>query len=237
MLDDSSLTENAPFCHTFDLAKRLEIPTNAFIDHLPIDTSSEHQSPFGSALETLLSRLQSSPADSIHRFVVPTILSPALYPPHACLPQNVVSFCHGLRALLRRFPRKLTALITLPLELYPRKLAVVRWIELLSDGVLELTPFPHISQAQVATSMSGAANAQDSPPQGIVKVHTLPVFHERGGGGGGLNDLGDDLTFTLSRRKFVIKPYSLPPAEGDSEAQQSNANVASGKPSKEEMEF
>lgn len=237
MSEDPVLAESASFCHIFDLTKRLELPANASIDYLPIDTTSGHQSPFGCALQTLLSRLESSPRDSIHRFVVPTILSPALYPPHACLPQNILSFCHGLRALLRRFPRKLTALITLPLELYPRKLGVVRWVELLSDGVLELTPFPHISQAQVAMSISGAATAQESPPQGMVKVHTLPVFHERGGGGGGLKDLGDDLAFTLSRRKFVIRPYSLPPPEGDTEAQQSNASAASGKPSKGQMEF
>lgn len=31
--------------------------------------------------------------------------------------------------------------------------------------------------------------------------------------------VGDDLAFTLSRRKFVIKPFSLPPVEGDTEAQ------------------
>ena len=41
----------------------------------------------------------------------------------------------------------------------------------------------------------------------------------RGGGGGGVAGVGDDLAFTMSRRKFVIKPFSLPPVEGDTEAQ------------------
>jgi elongator complex protein 4 len=32
------------------------------------------------------------------------------------------------------------------------------------------------------------------------------------------NSIGEDLAFTVSRRKFVIKPFSLPPLEGDQEA-------------------
>lgn len=66
---------------------------------------------------------------------------------------------------------------------------------------------------------SGAATASEERPQGMLRVHRLPVWHERGGGGGGVAGVGDDLAFTLSRRKFVIKPFSLPPVEGDTEAQ------------------
>jgi elongator complex protein 4 len=48
----------------------------------------------------------------------------------------------------------------------------------------------------------------------------LPIFHEKGGGGGESSGFGDDLAFTLSRRKgLVMKPFSLPPVEGDAEAQ------------------
>lgn len=51
----------------------------------------------------------------------------------------------------------------------------------------------------------------------MVNLHRLPIFHEKGGGGG--EGVGDDLSFTLSRRKgMVIKPFSLPPVEGDQEA-------------------
>ena len=67
-----------------------------------------------------------------------------------------------------------------------------------------------------------------------MKVHRLPVFHERGGGAGG-GVLGDDLAFTVSRRKFLIKPFSLPPVDGDLAAQR--GEMDSGKPTKVDMEF
>jgi len=113
-------------------------------------------------------------------------------------------------------------MMTVPIELFPRSTGLVRWMELLSDGVLELMPFPHLSVAAPPTSSSGAGTAthQEDQPQGIAKFHKLPIFHEKGGGGGGLKGLGDDLAFVVSRRKFVIKPFSLPPADGDTVAQQ-----------------
>ena len=68
--------------------------------------------------------------------------------------------------------------------------------------------------------MSGgpATSFQDEPPQGLLRFHRLPIFHERGGGG--TTTVGEDWTFSLSRRKFTIKPFSLPPVGGDLEAQQ-----------------
>ena len=111
----------------------------------------------------------------------------------------------------------------------------MRWIELLSDGVIELVPFPHDSHIGAPTSMSssGAATSQEEPPQGMLTVHRLPVFHEKGGGGS--STVGEDWAFTLSRRRFAIKPFSLPPVEGDNEAQQ--GDVKDGKPKKADMEF
>lgn len=54
----------------------------------------------------------------------------------------------------------------------------------------------------------------------MLKVHKLPISTERGEGGAGAgNSLGEDLAFTVSRRKFVVNPFSLPPMEGDQEAQ------------------
>jgi len=184
--------------------------------------------------------MRDSPANTIHRVVIPTLLSPALYPPRASESNYLIPFFHNLRSLLRQYPSQLTAMTSIPLELYPRATGLVRWLELLNDGVIELTPFPHaFDEGPGSLSTSGAATSHEEQPQGMVKVHKLPVFHERGGGSGGLKSMGDDLAFTVSRRKFTIRPFSLPPAEGDTEAQTGNAEGAqsSQKLTKEQIEF
>ena len=105
-------------------------------------------------------------------------------------------------------------------------------MELLSDGVIELSPFPHSYQPEAISTASGPATSQEEPPQGLLKFHRLPIFHERGGG---TNTAGEDWAFTLSRRKFTIKPFSLPPIEGDTEAQQAANQDQKGK--KAELDF
>ena len=101
-----------------------------------------------------------------------------------------------------------------PLSVHPRTAGLTRWIELLSDGVIELSPFPHSSGTDVADPNKPG---QDEQPQGLLTVHRLPILHERGGGSGAVSE---ESTFTLSRKRFTIKPFNLPPVEGDIEAQQ-----------------
>ncbi|TKA76280.1 hypothetical protein B0A55_01832 [Friedmanniomyces simplex] len=119
-------------------------------------------------------------------------------------------------------------MVTLPLELFPRSSGSVRWAELLCDGVLELTPFPRLMDASSSLPESGGARGAEEQPQGMLKVHTLPITTERGEGGAGAgNSMGADLAFTVSRRKFSIKPFSLPPVEGDQEAQKDAGKLTS----------
>jgi elongator complex protein 4 len=122
---------------------------------------------------------------------------------------------HGIRALLAAHSDRLTVMASLPLSLYPRSAGIVRWMELLSDGVMELSPFPHSSDVEVAAK-PGSGTAEE-PPQGLLRIHRLPILHEIGSG---TVSAGDDWAFNLSRRKFSIQPFSLPPVEGDTEAQQ-----------------
>jgi elongator complex protein 4 len=220
------------FCHTFDLTKRLIHPPDSFMTFLKIDTTEPDKSPYTLALTRLASILASSPGNSVHRLVVPSLLSPALYPPHASSPEHVLQFLHNLRALLSKYSNRLTAMLTLPLSLYPRSSGLVRWMELLSDGVVELSPFPHSYRPDAPSTTSGTATSQDEPPQGLLKLHRLPILHERGVG---TTVVGEDWAFTLSRRKFTIKPFSLPPVEGDTEAQQAAGPEQRGK--KVELDF
>ena len=221
---DGNAATAPTFCNTFDLTKRLTIPSPKAITYLPI-RSSAGINPFDSVIETL-SRELSTADKSIHRLVIPTLLSPAIYPDTVYHPTKVLPFLHSLRALLRLHPTRLTAMISLPLTLFPRSTGLTRWIELLSDGVIELVPFPHtVDAGPPLSSPSDSGNtSQEEKPQGLVRIHRLPVFHERGGGGAsGSGGVGDDLAFTLSRRRFAIKPFSLPPVEGDQEAQHGEA--------------
>ena len=236
---DGAANRLEAFSHTFDLAKRLSIPPTADINHIPINlTASPATSPFTSLIEHLSNALQTSNPSSVHRLVMPTILSPALYPPSAGHPHRLLQFLHSLRSLLRQHPTRLTVMASLPTELYPRSTGLVRWAEHLSDGVIELTPFPHLMDASNSLAESGGSRAGDDQPQGMLKLHKIPVMTERGGGGAGTG-VGDDLAFTLSRRKFVIRPFSLPPMEGDTEAQngQAGGEGALGKASKADIEF
>lgn len=217
------------FCHSFDLTKRLSLPTPGAISFTGISPTAEN--PFTSILRSITQTIASSPPNTIHRLIIPTLLSPALFPPSASNPRHLLPFLHSLRALLRHHSTRLSAMLTLPLSLYPRSTGLVRWIEHLCDGVLELAPFPHSIEIEPPLTTSSGSGKAEEKPQGMLKIHKLPVLTEKGGGGGG----GDDLAFSLSRKRFVIKPFSLPPVEGDQEAQKGEAE--GGKVGKADIEF
>lgn len=224
------MKQELPFYHTFDLTKRLTLPSDAKINHIPLPRSGPPLQPVLASLQKALSQ---SPPSAVHRLVIPIILSPALYPPQSAIPENFIRFIHGLRTLLRQYPSQLTVMATLPLTLYPRSSAVTRWAEALSDGVLELTPFPHLMDASHPSHYATTTSAKEEQPQGMVKVHKLPLVTERGEGGAGTgNSIGEDLAFTLSRRKFLVAPFSLPPMEGDQDAQ-----AEAGKVTAKDVEF
>ncbi|KAK1145990.1 Elongator subunit elp4 [Aspergillus melleus] len=220
--------EQPAFCHAFDLTKRLTHPGITNITYIPLAPSNEPLSV--SVHKRLQAAIAQSPPNTVHRIILPSLLNPTIYPPEVCQPENLLPFLHSLKALLSSPTVRATAMITIPLSLFPRSSGLVRWMEILSDGVIELCPFPHSADA-LATS--GAATAHEEPPQGMLKVHRLPVLHERGGGSD--QNIGQDWAFTLSRKRFEVKPFSLPPAEGDKEAQDGGA--AGGMPKKADLEF
>jgi elongator complex protein 4 len=233
------------FCHDFDLSKRLVLPSPSLLNYVPqaLRTSSSFESmgksksPFLSFIESLTSQLSMTPKPTIHRIVIPSLLSPAIYMNTASVPEYFLQFLHSLRALLRKHPTQLTALITLPLTLHPRDTGLTRWAEILCDGVIELAPFPtHIKPLPAASSSS--MTGQEETPQGMLKVHRLPVLHEKGGGGSESSGFGDDLAFTLSKKKgLVIKPFSLPPVDGDTDAQHAGMEGHGGGSLRLDIEF
>ncbi|EXJ55840.1 elongator complex protein 4 [Cladophialophora yegresii CBS 114405] len=203
------------FCHTFDLTKRLIHPASSKLTFAPLGANPT-QSPFTAVLDQLKASVSSSAPNIVHRIVIPSMLSPALYPPWASQPQYILQFMHGIRALFAAFPDRLTMMMSLPLSLYPRSSGLVIWMEHLHDGILELAPFPHSAEGDMNVTR-GPSGTSDEPPQGLLQVHRLPMLHDRGSGVGTSEN---DWTFTLSRRKFTINPFNLPPVEGDTDAQQ-----------------
>jgi elongator complex protein 4 len=103
-------------------------------------------------------------------------------------------------------------------------------MELLCDGVIELIPLPANPGApppRPTSSASGSSSSEKGDQtQGLLRAHTLPVYHEKGGGSGaGANFFRETLSFSLSAsRGLVIKPYSLPPLEADGEEETKKAS-------------
>lgn len=230
------------FCHTFDLAKRLSVPPTSVIKHIPMTPlSPSTKPPFAEVISSIIGNIAASPASSKHRIIIPSILSPAFYPPHAGSPEHFLQFLHSLRAILRRYPDRVSAMITIPTELYRRGSGLVRWAEHLCDGVIELQPFPHIMDASASLAESGGARSGEDQPQGMLKFHKLPALTERSANGVSGTGVGDDLSFTLSRRKFLIRPFSLPPMEQEeSQAKQTdsaNSQSALGGAKKADIDF
>ena len=218
------------FCHKFDLSQRLEsahilgsLHTTQAGDKL----SRSAQSPFKNFLDSIVALVKSSPSSSVHRIVVPGLLSPTVHSSTACQPSEVLQFLHGLRALLRRYPGQIAALVTIPVSLFPRSTGLARWVELLSDGVLELIPLQRQSQMALEPG-------KEDKSQGLMQAHSLPVFHEKGGGLEG-SWSRDDLSFKLSASSgLVITPYSLPPVgEDENQAAPKKANESE----KDKLEF
>jgi elongator complex protein 4 len=159
----------------------------------------------------------------IHRIVIPSLLSPTLYSPGACQPSEVLRFLHALRALLRQHSTQLTAIVTLPVSLFPRSDGLTRWMELLSDGVIELIPLP--ANPGAPPPSTGDSKDEDKS-QGLLRVHSLPIYHEKGGGGAEHNHFREDLTFSLSASKgMVIRPFSLPPLGEEGQPEKSPAST------------
>lgn len=222
-------TASKPFCHTFDLSKRLVHPPNARLNFLRLE-SDPSANFFERAVSELTGLLNSTPPDAVHRLIIPSVMSPALYHPQSSLPAQILPFQQSLRKLLSAYPNRLVIMQTLPLSLYPRNSGLTKWIELVSDGVYNLTPFPHSVDAEFQSSRD--PTTKEEPPQGLLQIYKMPILHELGSG----NPPADtDWTFTLSRRKFAIKPFNLPPMDGDTEAQQDTAK--DNKPKKADMDF
>jgi len=115
----------------------------------------------------------------------------------------------------------------MPITLFARSAGLTRWLEVLFDGVFELVPLQHQSQMALEPG-------KEDKSQGLLRVHSLPIFHEKGGGLEG-SWVRQDLSFKLSASSgLVITPYSLPPVGEEDEA---SGNAKAPDDKKEKLEF
>lgn len=99
----------------------------------------------------------------------------------------------------------------------------------MSDGVVELVPLPR---------RTAAKEAGKEGPMGLVRIWKLPVLGEKGGGVGAMSE--GDLAFVVTRKRFEIMAYSLPPADDDEAAQEGERRGGEGggkKATKVDLEF
>ncbi|RDI80575.1 Ras-related protein [Venturia inaequalis] len=232
---DPPALETTSFCHAYDLTKRLSIPsTNIPLTYLSPAQSLSETSPFNQIISKLTTYLTSNPQTPT-RLLIPSLLSPLFYPPSSSQPHYVLNFIHSLRSLLRITPA-LTIMISWPLALYPRTLPLTRWVETLLDGVILLQPFPHAYsiESEPTTPTSGGNAKDDEKMQGLLKVLKAPVLSERGVGVGGLGvGNGEDMAFAVGRKRFIIRPFHLPPVEGEEET----ATTTEEKKKAKDLEF
>lgn len=123
-----------------------------------------------------------------------------------------------------------------PLALYSRTLPLTRWIETLLDGVILLQPFPHAYSidSEPTAPISGGNAKDDEKMQGLLRVLKAPVLSERGVGVGGLGvGNGEDMAFAVGRKRFIIRPFHLPPVEGEEET----ATTTEEKKKAKDLEF
>ncbi|KAK9243461.1 Elongator complex protein 4 [Lipomyces tetrasporus] len=161
-------SEDGIYCRTWNITTRLLPPPKL---HYIEPTS---YSDIISRLNTIVT---STDPDKIVRVLVPNFLSPTVYVPATSFqPAQVLEFLMSLRALLRVYQTRLSALITLSSGLFDEpgtgNSVLLPWIESEVDGVIKIipTPPPHSENGNSANKY-----------QGFVDVLKVPIVSERGG--------------------------------------------------------
>ncbi|RDA85412.1 hypothetical protein CP532_3768 [Ophiocordyceps camponoti-leonardi (nom. inval.)] len=162
------------------------------------------------------SRLRHSTPLSQHRILIPSLLSPSQYRPDSVEPQGLLQLIHGIRSLLRQFPTRAVALVTIPRSLYSRSSGLIKWVEILFDGTIEID----------TDSSSVFSEYDGGQQQGVVRVHSLPVVHERGGGREGTSLEQMMLLKTCVVSGVHIQPSDLPPVISGEHHQSFDSNLS-----------
>lgn len=197
--ESESAVSSTHYVSQFDITTRLVPgPAASEMTFVPL------KGTYLSILSAIASVLASQALRNVVRIVFPGFLNPSVYAPAWSTLSQIVPFFHGLRALLSKHPA--VAMVSLPLDLYPRDSLVTHMIETLAEGVVHLEPFhPDVAALVERAHKSDPAKVQ----HGLVHVEKVPVVSERGM----MAVQRGEYAFRNGRRKFEIEPWGIPVEE------------------------
>lgn len=205
------------YTHSFDLSKNLIVKSDMkyAVSPFPLETGSN---PYAPVIESLTRFLSTLTPGTVCRLVLPSILSPAFYSIRATHPQHFIRFIHTLSSLIKCTTSvHLICMCSVPSTLFSRDCEQIFWLENLASAVFSLHPFP----------VKETVNGLVTQPLGLFRIHKLPLalpFTNHANS----NEAGD-LSFTVSKRRFTIEPWVLPPLDDE----QKDTKISNTNPQKQ----
>ncbi|CAR28914.1 hypothetical protein ZYGR_0U02730 [Zygosaccharomyces rouxii] len=135
------------------------------------------------------------------RILVPSLLHPAMYPPHMFKLSGVVSLVHGLRGIIKKHQSRCALLATVSADMLSD--FMISQVENIFDSVLTLEPFDQ----EMLKFLERAYKSQPNKVQhGLLHVLKLPVFSERGE----MHVAKSEFAFKNGRKRFEIEEWGIP---------------------------
>lgn len=160
-------------------------------------------------LQTLLSqidRIITQNKGKLIRILVPSLLHPAMYPPHMFKLSGVVSLVHGLRGIVKKHQSRCALLATLSADMLSD--FMLSQVENIFDSALILEPFDQ----EMLKFLERAYKSQPNKVQhGLLHILKLPVFSERGE----MHVTKSEFAFKNGRKKFEIEEWGIPVEDND----------------------
>lgn len=198
-LDANLTNDNYPhFNHQFDITTNIRPaagPTD--ITNIPIEMGYNR---ILVEIEKVITKF----GDEIIRISVPYFLNPMIYLDESLMEQsNVVNFVYGLKRIAKRYKDRVVLMMSVNVKLYTRDSELVKSIESLCDGVIQLRPFPHeLNELLDKTFRREPTKIH----QGYLNIYKIPILSDMG-----LMEVREmEYSFKNSKRRFEVDQWSIP---------------------------
>lgn len=200
----------------FDFTSKISPkPNTSEVVHIPPTFQPSYLTDTLKKLDTLLSQAQRE--GCVVRVVIPSLFNPISYGLNVFAPSNVVPFYNGLRLLSRKYASMAAIFVSCSLALVdPQAMDVLRWLETLSDTVIQLDAFPEDSpfaKPAPSSTKSGSSSEKEESAQGLLHILKVAVLSERGH----MVTRHSEFSFRAGRRQFQVQPWSIPVDESEAQ--------------------